>query len=63
MARKDVRPKTYDDLLRDCYGDIWRYAQEVALEAELRNGNKVRVKFQLLKTQMERLVALERNGR
>ena len=54
-------PRTNEELLRECYGKIWQYAEEVAREAELRNGNRLKVKYEFLKTQMDRLNLLERN--
>lgn len=58
-----MTPQTNEELLRECYGKIWQYAEEVTREAELRNGNKLKVKFEFLKTQMDRLKVLERNVR
>lgn len=56
-----ISPQTNEKIMRECYGTISRYAEELARAAELQKRNVVHVKYEFLKTQMERLKTLERN--
>lgn len=54
-------PQTTDDMIRECVGTIWRACDAMAKDAEDMNVPSMKVRFNFIKAQMDRLEMFEKN--
>lgn len=57
----NVPAQTPEELVRECYGTIWRAANEMSRAAENQDGQGVHVMLDFLRVQVARLDTIRKN--